>query len=138
MLKKKGIALLLLFFVAASITTAEAQPWRDWLNRLLGRETITGIGEILEDPENFDGKNVTVEGIFTDRAYFAWVRGDLWGIEEEGEILTVSIERDGPGFYDYIDSLYDKKVRAKGEIELLQDGKELKPLLITSDIEVIE
>ncbi|MDY6984894.1 MAG: hypothetical protein SVE93_00555, partial [Candidatus Thermoplasmatota archaeon] len=93
MLKKKGIALLLLFFVAASITTAEAQPWRDWLNRLLGRETITGIGEILEDPENFDGKNVTVEGIFTDRAYFAWVRGDLWGIEEEGEILTVSIER---------------------------------------------
>lgn len=145
MLKKKGAALLLLFFVAASIATAEAQPWRDWLNRLLGRETetITSIGEILENPENFEGKNVTVEGTFTDRVSFSWVRGDLWGIDD-GAAITVQIERDEDlsyrEFYDYIDSLYDKKVRVEGEVAIAQDTHGKNPFLIAEveDIKVIE
>lgn len=147
-MQRSAMCLAILFLLAPLAEAQQAggpqDSVRQWIDRILGRETITKVGDILKNPEKFDGKNVTVEGTFTDRASFSWVRGDLWGIEDNGETLTMNVKQNadlkGRDFYMYMDSLYDKNIRVKGEIELLEDGKTLKPLLVVevSDIEVME
>jgi uncharacterized protein YdeI (BOF family) len=147
-MQRFAICLAILFLLAP---VAEAQQSggpqdavRRWIDRILGKETITEVSDILKNPENFDGEEVTVEGIFTDRASFSWVRGDLWGIEDNGKKITVNVKQNetlkGRDFYQYIDGLYDKSVRVRGRIEVLEDGKSLKPLLVAevSDIEVMQ
>ena len=137
-------AALLIALLLVSTAVVEAQPIRDFIDKILGREKITHIEDILKDPENFNGKNVTVEGIFTDRSYFSWVRGDLWGVDENGNVLTMQVNQSesmkGRDFYKHMDQLYDKKVRVKGFIDVLEDGKAQRPLLIAdvSAVEVIE
>jgi len=134
-------AALLVVLLLLSTAVVEAQPIRDLIDKVLGREKITHIEDILKEPENFDGKNVTVEGIFTERSYFSWVRGDLWGIDEDGNVLTMQVNQSesmkGRDFYKHMDQLYDKKVRVKGFIDVLEDGKAQKPLLI-ADVSAVE
>jgi hypothetical protein len=134
-------AALLVVLLLISAAVVEAQPIRDFIDRILGREKITRIEDILKEPENFDGKNVTVEGIFTERSYFSWVRGDLWGVDENGNVLTIQVNQsesmNGRDFYKHMDQLYDKKVRVKGFIDVLEDGKAQRPLLV-ADVSAIE
>jgi hypothetical protein len=74
---------------ALLFTTVEAQRGigdtiRDFINRILnreeGKEEITAIKDILENPEEYSNKTVTVEGILGGRIGYGWMRGDIYGI----------------------------------------------------------
>jgi len=129
-MKKAALLIALLFLIVGT-------------QGCVDRTSATAISEILKSPEDFEGKEVIVEGIFTDSVSFSWVRGDLWGIDD-GAAITVQIEQNedlsGREFYDYIDSLYDKKVRVEGEVAIARDTYGKNPFLIAGveGIEVIE
>ena len=90
-------AFVVLIICALLFTTVEAQRGigdtiRDFINRMLGRETapeitapeITPIEDILKNPEEYSDKTVTVEGILGGRIGYGWMRGDIHGIYDFG------------------------------------------------------
>ncbi len=98
-------------FVAAIVcmvlftsTAAAQRPLIDLIDRIFGREKefkVTEIKDILEDPEKYYNKTVTVEGIFGDvrsgeswaggsREGYEWMEGGVYGIyDEEGNSIAM-------------------------------------------------
>ncbi len=83
-------AFVVLVVCALLFTTVEAQRGigdtiRDFINRILGREEgkevqVTEIKDILENPEEYSNKTVTVEGILGSRIGYGWMMGEIYGI----------------------------------------------------------
>lgn len=142
----------LLIFTAVAVAQS---PFRDLLNRLLGRESVqvTEIEDILANPEKYANKTVTVEGTFGNRTTLEWMEGPIWGIrdgDKDGLTVEVPIDREKyrqmaettreydkmiDDFHERMFSLVGKRVRATGTIDtsLMEKGAADGPVLVVEE-----
>ncbi|BDC36501.1 MAG: hypothetical protein EF806_00080 [Candidatus Methanoliparum thermophilum] len=103
-IRKIFVAAIVCMVLFISVAAAQS-PLRDLIDRIFGREKetqITEIKDILEDPEKYYNKTITVEGIFGDvrsggggwaggtREGYEWMEGGMYGIyDEEGNSIAM-------------------------------------------------
>jgi hypothetical protein len=152
--------LVAVFLCVLFLAAVEAHgPVRDLINRMLEREQITEIKDILDKPEGYASKTVTIEGTFGGRTTLAWMEGTLYGVyDEEGNGLTIDVPIDYERyaeiaksdeeyyemmeeFHERMSSLGGKKVRVTGVVGVyyMEIGWADAPVLIVNedDIELI-
>lgn len=135
MMKEGFVVLVACAFL---FTTVEAQRGiggtiRDFINRMLGRETdpeitapeITPIEDILKNPEEYSDKTVTVEGILGGRIGYGWMRGDIYGIYDFGNVEEYSKEE----YEKLMNGTYEGPANIKGiSVDLRPDFEKLNKI----------
>lgn len=156
----KFIAMVVMCALLATAVEAE-RPLRDVICGIFQRQPeVTEIKDILENPESYSNKTVTVEGRLGEKTGYGWMRGDLWGVyDSENRGITISLVIDeekyareaGGDFAKYqrmikearerIEALEGKSVRVTGIIDtryMKGNYSEDTPLLIFQDDDIAE